>query len=620
MDASKDQHKTPIDGSQARVSHSVSTLLALQSPEHQPNPITTDAADRELSHLAFSDPGGSPLPVCISRIPVLKLPQERRPSDVQFNTQNISSGGSNSNLHRPKGAQSRRDSAHRLSACSQSDWTSVGAQQHNTTDSEAVAKQTRRLAVRARKSDELQHALNRQSGKDPVPKAENIDCQNTVKPSPIGRFQPHAGRKPLSLLPKGGFRNERAVRSLLDPPNIQGSVLSTHSSIEVISDGGDQRHLHRQIRATPDAQSTSEDEDHSLAESIASLSPQSANHSLVDELMKARLSARNSEGQSAWFIPKKALRQVVNRDAVRHELVKQLSRGDRVSRKIDSYANRVCEDVQTNEISHGQTKIRTFRKVFALLVLVDSSPTIIRCLDSEHGICDQDLPLTLHRRADKLPELFRRGDKSCEPIKCFSSWSSPKLEIFYQYQWWFLAPFFSPDDDGIVKHYILHDNHILPYIESQEQEQQLVDKMGGYGEVRMVHIHPDHHEFRDPLMCERGFAVKKQIHDEHRTMFKREAEVLRKFSGARSHPHVVSLLATYEQFRKLHLLFYRAQGDLFEYWNNVEPNPNFSYANVLWFATQCAGIADGLSRLHKHLSFPSRNGQSVEHSGWSCLS
>jgi hypothetical protein len=130
-----------------------------------------------------------------------------------------------------------------------------------------------------------------------------------------------------------------------------------------------------------------------------------------------------------------------------------------------------------------------------------------------------------------------------------------------------------------------------------------------------VHIHPDHHEFRDQLLCERGFAVKKQIHDEHRNMFKREAEILRKFSGARSHPHVVELLATYEQFKKLHLVFYRAQGNLIEYWNEIVPHPDFTYGNVLWFATQCTGIANGLLRLHKLLSISGRNNQTVEKLG-----
>jgi hypothetical protein len=336
--------------------------------------------------------------------------------------------------------------------------------------------------------------------------AEATSHRSTIPARPTVTDQLSTDRR--SLLPIGGRTAERRVRSLLDPPKLQSSLLLTSSSFEIISDGGDQRHLHQETDSAPDVESQGiesdgEDEDHSLAESMASLPMQTSDHSLAEELMKARLSARNSEGQSAWFIPKKELRRVINRDSVRRELIRQLRPSNPSSRKIKSYAKSVCQDVQTEEYRHGRTKIKTFRKLFALLVLMGFSSSIIHCLDDEHGVSDQDLPLTLQRREDSLPELFRRGDNDQKPIECFKTWSSVNLETFHQIQWWLLAPFFSPDEDGIVKHYILQNEHILPYISAKLEEEQPVDKMGGYGEVRMVHIHPDHHEFRDQLLCER---------------------------------------------------------------------------------------------------------------------
>jgi hypothetical protein len=75
------------------------------------------------------------------------------------------------------------------------------------------------------------------------------------------------------------------------------------------------------------------------------------------------------------------------------------------------------------------------------------------------------------------------------------------------------------------------------------------------------------------------------------------------FSGTKSHPHIISLLATYEHSGAYHLLFHRAESDLLSLWKELEPEPTFDYANILWMAEQCFGIADGLRRLHKSLTF-----------------
>jgi serine/threonine protein kinase len=151
---------------------------------------------------------------------------------------------------------------------------------------------------------------------------------------------------------------------------------------------------------------------------------------------------------------------------------------------------------------------------------------------------------------------------------------------------------------------MLQDEHILPFVASGNAQDQVIDKTGGYGKVIMVRIHPDHHNFQDRQLCERGFAVKQQLHDEDREAYKREIGILMKFSGDRSHQHVVSLLATYEQFKKFHLVFYRAEGDLFEYWKKLKPSPDLTYSNVIWMVAQCKGIAEGLSKLHRLFSIP----------------
>ena len=373
-------------------------------------------------------------------------------------------------------------------------------------------------------------------------------------------------------------------------------MVSPKLSVTNISDAGDQQQLHeeRTLRHPED----SFDED--LAQSLASLPPLGDRYELQQEIMDARQSTRDNEGQVETFVSKAKLRHVITVDAVTRELTRTAAQfHPRLSpEQIKSYARTVCEE--TEDQRHNRTtKITTFRKIFALLVLIEAVPSIVHFVTEE--VTDQDLPLGKHERTS---ELYRKGGEICVPRGCFQGWSPLKLENFQRYQWWLLATYFSPpDDDGVVKNYKLQDQHILPFLTPENTLGQSIDKTGGYGKVIMVNIPSDHHNFRDKRLCERGFAIKQQIHDENRDAYKREIDILMKFSGGRSHPHIVSLLATYEQFNKFNLVFYRAEGDLFDYWKKLKPHPTLQHSNVKWFAKQCSGLAEGLSKLHKLLSF-----------------
>lgn len=85
-----------------------------------------------------------------------------------------------------------------------------------------------------------------------------------------------------------------------------------------------------------------------------------------------------------------------------------------------------------------------------------------------------------------------------------------------------------------------------------------------------------------------------------------------KFSGD-AHPHLVSLLATYEQFKRYYLIFHWAEADLLDYWNKRYPSPLVDYDNILWVAEQCSGITDGLLKIHKYESTDSKSHQSKRH-------
>jgi len=95
----------------------------------------------------------------------------------------------------------------------------------------------------------------------------------------------------------------------------------------------------------------------------------------------------------------------------------------------------------------------------------------------------------------------------------------------------------------------------------------------------------------------RVFAVKR-LHSDKREDFDREVEVMRMLSHA-VHPHLISLLATYEQHGTLNLIFNWADCNLMEYWRDTNSNPVVDEATVLWMAEQCRGIADGLWLISK---------------------
>jgi serine/threonine protein kinase len=362
-----------------------------------------------------------------------------------------------------------------------------------------------------------------------------------------------------------------------------------------VTDAGEQQLL-RQQRAHAYDQDTYENH-FDLESSLHSLTAQTSPFELQRNIYLAFVSTRHNDVSMAEseFLPNADLCRVINAESVARELAKDLSISHTLE-QIQAYADMVCEETEVTR--KGKKALRTFRKVFALLVMVEMSSSIPHFL--EEDVSDLDLPLIPIKKGGMV-ELYRRdsADKpSPRPLRCFRHpmWSIAKLRHFEKDQWILLAPYFSPGEHGEVKHYILRDQHVLPFVASEETDEEDAEYFGGFGRVTMVRIHPEH----------RGFAVK-QLYEHDPDSFWKEVHLLKKFSGARGHKHVVSLLATYEHRKKYHFIFYRAEGDLFRLWKGIQRHPVMNYRNVLWVAKQCAGIAGGLMKLHKHLTLTIRH-------------
>lgn len=74
--------------------------------------------------------------------------------------------------------------------------------------------------------------------------------------------------------------------------------------------------------------------------------------------------------------------------------------------------------------------------------------------------------------------------------------------------------------------------------------------------------------------------------------------------------HLISLLATYEQHGKFHLIFYWAEADLLGYWKRINPEPATDRETVLWLSSQCKGLAEGLAKIHRYETY---SGSSLLH-------
>ncbi|KAF2971171.1 hypothetical protein GQX73_g2389 [Xylaria multiplex] len=100
-------------------------------------------------------------------------------------------------------------------------------------------------------------------------------------------------------------------------------------------------------------------------------------------------------------------------------------------------------------------------------------------------------------------------------------------------------------------------------------------------------------------------AIKKLRSTDYNT-FKREADILRRFSRRSDTSFIIRLLATFEYEGYYHLVFPWASGNLLEYWRDYDPYTKLSgsYSSIGGVLDQCAGIASALTQIHSVLNMP----------------
>lgn len=270
---------------------------------------------------------------------------------------------------------------------------------------------------------------------------------------------------------------------------------------------------------------------------------------------------------------------------------------------------------------YKKSAMRSYRKIFAILVLLqnDMEPKIKHFIDE--GVHDGDLPLNYvnecYRRSDKakcghFTGFRRRG--SFKMLKCFPNWSDDSLFQFDELQYYVAVPFFSWGSDGHPRLYRLNPKHryCLPFKiptgylsvshfrDSRGHIQAHPIARGGFSQVFRWNLDANHHSFKGQTHV----AVKHLLLRNGRSWddFIRECNTLKSLNGKSD--HLIQLLAAYEVGGDFFLIFPWADTHLEGFWeNSLLPTPNKFWkkrAIVQWFSKQCAGLAEGLSHIHRY--------------------
>ena len=200
--------------------------------------------------------------------------------------------------------------------------------------------------------------------------------------------------------------------------------------------------------------------------------------SLYNELWKSLRTARSpvqSQNQPSRgkFLPRSLLISVCSFEAVYNEL--------RPLFEQDSDAQRCTELICGKRDSPEFNNKKCSREIFAILVLIKASssmPDFVR-----RGIRDDDLPF----QADQdVTRLSTRHGGALDFLT-----DEPLIYEFYQKQWWVHVPFLGPEGKNRgARGLEFAARTVMPWTFVDHSTEE-----GGFGSVRKVRIHRDHHKF-----------------------------------------------------------------------------------------------------------------------------
>ncbi|CAO2649035.1 Nn.00g099840.m01.CDS01 [Neocucurbitaria sp. VM-36] len=287
------------------------------------------------------------------------------------------------------------------------------------------------------------------------------------------------------------------------------------------------------------------------------------------------------------FLPTSQLANIVTDDAVRNELIKR-------KHSISNLWKRPKAMMLPEQ--NG-----SYRKIFAVLCLMKRLSKLrffVEC-----GVCDTHLPLDKVSLSDSSGKHFGLRSRLDTAAPMVELRREDDIDEFVERQWSVLAPYFAGSDGTHISHSDLQPETILPFLNCTDTV-----KVGGSGRVFKAEIHPDHHSLSKPEALANQKACNvyaiKVLSSKDVKAFEQEVTILRKLSSERhSHPHLITLLATYRHDDLYHLVFPWADTDLFGYWQRFPDPPELGDKIGTWLVEQCRGLAAGLNTIHRYATF-----------------
>lgn len=202
------------------------------------------------------------------------------------------------------------------------------------------------------------------------------------------------------------------------------------------------------------------------------------------------------------YFPRALLSTLVTVECVIEELTNKL-RETHTTSVIRDYANKICEECAQpiDSEDHRPPKIKSFKKIFVILVLIEKLSSISKFLDE--NLNDLDLPLVKSLKGGNGARFdLRRLHAQDKSLECFEGWYQLHITLFEEWQWTTVAPFFHKGTcNKEVQHFPLDKSVMLPFKTDGRRDENIDTRTeieGGFGCVFKVELHPDHHNFDLP--------------------------------------------------------------------------------------------------------------------------
>lgn len=236
-----------------------------------------------------------------------------------------------------------------------------------------------------------------------------------------------------------------------------------------------------------------ETSDPSWSYAISDDSPIPSKTESLEQRLRGAL-CQHAHKESKGFLPLNKLNELVVEDSVAEALRECMP--EHAADSVRQLAHAICPGSVRNPSQPS------FRRIFGILVMIQQPQEILTFV--HNNITDLDLPLIKARNGNTGRSELRRKTQPNKPLECFQTWSSFWVDLFEEYQWTLLSPFFSRGNNGTVRFYPLDDQTILPFIEDSSRDANPEDDedfQGGHGSVSRVKIHPSHFDFHDITVC-----------------------------------------------------------------------------------------------------------------------